>query len=85
MPSIPGYRLQLHNSLVTPIMIAGAPRKFAILNSTLGAALILGLHAIYLLPLFIILHIAAVFFAKKDPYFFEVLLRHLKQKKYYRV
>lgn len=85
MQKTPGFRLKLHNSLVMPIMLAGAPRQFAILNGTIGAALILGLHAIYLLPLFIIFHLIAVILAKKDPYFFEVLLRHIKQKKYYRV
>lgn len=65
-------------------MLSGVPRKFAILNWTICAALVLGLRAIYLLPIFIILHIAAVFFAKKDPDFFEVMLRLLKQKKFYK-
>jgi len=27
----------------------------------------------------------AVFFAKKDPYFFDVILRHLRQKRFYSV
>jgi type IV secretion system protein TrbD len=85
MEKTPGYRLKLHNSLVTPILLAGAPRQFAIMNGTLGAALILGLHAIFLLPLFVLFHLGAVYFAKKDPYFFDVILRHIKQKKYYRV
>ena len=60
------------------------PRKFAILNWTLCAALVLGLRAVYLLPLFVIFHIIAVFFAKKDPDFFEVVLRLLKQKRFYK-
>jgi len=80
----PGLRIKLHNSLITPILLGGVPRKFAILNWTICAALVLGLHAIYTLPLFIILHIIAVFLTKRDPYFFDVLLRHVKQKKYYR-
>lgn len=80
-----GFRIKLHNSLVTPLLIAGAPRKFAILNSTIGAAMVLGLHAIYTLPLFVITHLVAVFLAKRDPNFFDVLLRHIKQKKYYRI
>ena len=80
-----GFRISLHNSLTTPIMLSGAPRKFTILNWTIGAALVLGLHAYYLLPLFVIIHIVAVFFAKKDPNFFEVILRHIKQKRFYKV
>jgi len=83
--STPGYRISLHNSLTTHIMLGGVPRKFAILNWTICAAVVLGLRAIYLLPLFIILHAVAVFFAKKDPDFFDVLLKLLKQKKFYKV
>jgi|WetSurMetagenome_2_1015567.scaffolds.fasta_scaffold271578_2 type IV secretion system protein TrbD len=85
MQHTPGYRIKLHNALITPILLAGAPRQFAIINATLGAAIVLGLHAIYLLPLFIVLHIVAVFLAKKDPYFFEIFLRHIKQKKFYNI
>lgn len=81
----PGYRITLHNSLTTPIFLGGAPRKFAILNWTVGAALVLGLRAVYLAPFFIIFHMVAIFFAKKDPDFFEVVLRSLKQKKFYKV
>jgi type IV secretion system protein VirB3 len=83
--NIPGYRIVLHSSLTTLVLLGGVPRKFAILNWTLCAAMVLGLRAIYLLPLFIILHLMAIFFAKKDPDFFEVVLRSLKQKKFYRV
>ena len=81
----PGYRIKLHNSLVTPIMLAGVPRRFAILNGTLCAAVVLGLRAYYALPLFIILHIIGVVLTKNDPYFFDVLLRSLRKKKYYDV
>ncbi len=83
--SIQGYRITLHSSLVTPILLGGVPRKFAILNWTSCAAMVLGLRAVYLLPLFIALHFTAMFFTKKDPDFFEVILRLLKQKKFYRV
>ena len=83
--NIPGYRISLHTSLTMPIMLGGVPRQLAILNWTLCAALVLGLHAIYLLPLFVIIHFVAVYFSKKDPYFFEVMMRHLKQKRFYRV
>ena len=79
-----GLRIKLHSSLITPLLLGGTPRKFAILNWTICAALVLGLHAFYTLPLFIVLHIVAVFLTKRDPYFFDVLLRHLKQKRYYR-
>ena len=81
----PGYRIKLHNSLVMPIMLGGVPRRFAILNGTLCAAVVLGLRAYYALPLFIILHIIGVVLTKRDPYFFDVLMRSLRKKKYYDV
>ena len=79
----PGFRIKCHNSLTTPILLAGAPRRFAILNATVAAAFVLGLQLFYLLPIFIVFHVVAVLLAKRDPYLFEVVLRHLRQKKYY--
>jgi len=80
---VPGYRIKIHDSLTMPILFAGVPRRFAILNGTLCAALVLGLHAFYLLPLFVLIHIVVAIFAKKDPYFFDVILSHIRQKKFY--
>ena len=42
--SIPGFEVALHRSLTEPILLAGAPRSFAILNGTLAAAIGLGLR-----------------------------------------
>lgn len=80
----PGYRIVIHHSLTQPILLAGVPRRFAILNGTFCAALVLGLHAIFTLPIFLVLHVIAVYLTQKDPYFFEVMLRHLRQKTFYR-
>ena len=80
---IPGYKVRLHPSLIVPLMLAGVPRRFALLNGTLCAALVLGLHAIYMLPIFITSHAIVAFLSKKDPYFFHVVIRHLRQKKFY--
>lgn len=85
MQHIPGYRINVHSSLTTPILLAGAPRHFTILNGTICAALTIGLHAVYLLPVFIIFQAIAVMLTKQDPQFFAVFLRHMKQKKYYQV
>ena len=41
---IPGYEVALHRALTEPILLAGAPRSFAILNGTLAAAIGLGLR-----------------------------------------
>lgn len=80
-----GFRVKLHTSLVMPMMVAGVPRRFAILNGVACAAVVLGLQAIYALPLFFVLHVVSVVLAKRDPYFFDVLIRSLRKKKYYDV
>ena len=41
---LPGFEVVLHRALTEPILIAGAPRNFAILNGTLAAAIGLGLR-----------------------------------------
>jgi type IV secretion system protein VirB3 len=78
-----GFEVALHQSLTQPILLAGAPRAIAIANGTLAAALGLGLQ-MWLpgLSLWIVGHSLAVFAAKRDPHFGEVLMRHLGQKGY---
>lgn len=78
---IEGFDVPLHRSLTEPILLAGAPRSIAILNGTIAAAIGLGLQ-MWLAGLVIWLagHALAVFAAKHDPDFAEVLMRHLRQK-----
>ena len=78
-----GYEVPLHRSLTEPILLAGAPRGIAILNGPLAAALGLGLQLwIAGLVVWILGHTAAVYAAKYDPQFPQVLARHLKQRAY---
>jgi type IV secretory pathway TrbD component len=73
---IPGYEAPVHRSLTEPILLAGAPRAVAILNGTLSAAIGLGLRLwIAGLVLWAIGHMAAVWAAKRDPLFVEVVRR----------
>jgi type IV secretion system protein VirB3 len=73
----------LHRSLTEPLFLGGAPRDLAILNGTLTAALVLGLHCLYALPLGVLFHCGAVLAAKQDPQVCAVLRRHLRQRSYY--
>ena len=81
----PGYQVTIHNALTTPLLMAGVPRRFAILNGTAAAAITFGLHSWYAIPICAILHVVAAFLTKKDPYFFSIMTRHIKQKNYYQV
>ena len=79
--SVPGFEVVLHLSLTEPILLAGAPRSFAILNGTLAAAIGLGLR-LWLAGLIVWLagHTLAVWVTRKDPAFLIVLSRHARHK-----
>ncbi len=76
---IAGFEAPVHRALTEPILLAGAPRAVAILNGTLSAAIGLGLRLwIAGLVLWAIGHMAAVWAAKRDPSFVEVVRRHVR-------
>jgi type IV secretion system protein VirB3 len=76
---VAGYYAPVHRSLTEPILLGGAPRAVAIVNGTLAAAVGLGLRLwIAGGVLWLIGHLAAVWAAKRDPAFVEVVRRHLR-------
>jgi type IV secretory pathway TrbD component len=76
---VPGFSVPVHRALTEPILLGGAPRAIAILNGTLAAALGLGLRLWLVgLALWAIGHLAAVWAARRDPMFAEVVRRHLR-------
>jgi type IV secretion system protein TrbD len=76
---IPGFEAPVHRALTEPILLAGAPRAVAILNGTVSAAVGLGLRLwIAGLVLWALGHMAAVWAAKRDPLFVEVVRRHVR-------
>jgi type IV secretory pathway TrbD component len=79
--TVPGYEVALHRALTEPILIAGSPRSFAILNGTLAAAVSLGLR-LWIAGLLIWLagHAIAVWVTRKDPAFLTVLSRHARHR-----
>ena len=81
---MPGFEAPVHRALTQPILLAGAPRAIAILNGTLSAAIGLGLRLwIAGLVLWIIGHMAAVWAAKRDPSFVDVVRRHVRFPLYF--
>ena len=76
---VPGFAVPVHRALTEHILLGGAPRAIAILNGTLAAALGLGLRLWLVgLGLWAIGHFAAVWAAKRDPQFVDVVRRHLR-------
>jgi type IV secretion system protein VirB3 len=77
--TLPGFTVPVHRALTEHILLGGAPRSVAILNGTIAAALGLGLR-LWLVGIGIgaIGHFAAVWAAKRDPQFVDVVRRHLR-------
>ena len=73
-----GFVLPLRTSLTRPVLLGGAPRSFAILNATVGAAIAIGLQEPVIgLPFAAALQAAAAWAAARDPWFLETWPRHL--------
>jgi type IV secretion system protein TrbD len=80
-----GYYLPFHRSMTRPILLKGVPRRLAILNGTWTLAFGLGGQVWWVIPVGILFHVLASLGAKWDPWFFDVLLEHIKTKAYYHV
>jgi len=76
---VPGFYAPVHRALTEPILLGGAPRAVAIVNGTLAAAVGLGLR-LWIAGgiIWFIGHLAAVWAAKRDPAFVDVVRRHLR-------
>jgi len=75
----PGFYAPVHRALTEPILLAGAPRALAIVNGTVAAALGLGLRLwIVGLGLWLVGHGLAVWAARRDPHFVDVVRRHVR-------
>ncbi len=84
--TIAGFYAPVHRALTDPILLGGAPRPVAIAVGTLAAAVALGLRL--WIPGFFIWalgHSAAVWAAKRDPRFVDVVRRHLRYPPFLRV
>ncbi len=80
---VPGFEVPLHTAVTQPVLLAGVPRGFAILNATLAMVVGLGLHLWWLgFPAGILVHLAALVMTRHDPDWFDVMRRHLRQPAY---
>jgi len=80
---VAGFSVPVRRSLTEPILLGGAPRAVVIANGTLAAAVALGLRLwIPGLILWFVGHAAAVWAAKRDARFVEVVRRHLRYPAY---
>jgi len=80
-----GYYVPFQRSMTRPILLKGVPRKLAIANGTVTLAIGLGGQVWWYIPIGIGLHVLGMLAAKKDPWFFDVILEHLRTKSMYHV
>lgn len=83
MEEQPGFEIPIHQSITVSILLLGVPRNVFILNVTIGMAFVLGMSAIYMIPVFVIIHFLCVIATKKDEMFFDIFKRHRNLKTYY--
>jgi type IV secretory pathway TrbD component len=76
-----GFEVPLHRSLVEPMLLAGLPRTVALVLWTGVGAIAFGLHQLWVLPLGIVLHLAAAAVTKTDPYFFDIVILAVKTRR----
>jgi type IV secretory pathway TrbD component len=81
MEAEPGLEVPLHRSLTQPLMLVGLPRNLALLLWTTTSAFALGLHQLWVVPLAAVLHGVFAALARRDPFFFEVLIRAVGQRR----
>ena len=80
---VEGFEIAFHSSLSEPVTIAGVPRMIAVMNGALTAVLALGLQVPLIgLPLGFAIHAGCYWLNKRDPYFFDALKRHIRQRPY---
>jgi type IV secretion system protein VirB3 len=77
----PSLEVPLHRSLTQPLMLVGLPRNLALLLWTTTSAFALGLHQLWVLPLAVLLHVVFAALARRDPFFFDVLVRAVGQRR----
>ena len=79
LDAVLGFTIPVHRALTEPILLAGAPRAFAILNGTLAGAIGLGLQLWAAgIAIWLVGHLLAVWAARREPLFVEVGRRHLR-------
>jgi len=72
----------LYAATTERIMMGGIPRRLAILGGTVAAALVFGLHNLYVIPLILAVYVTLTVLYRLDRYFIEIVLLHIKEDDY---
>ena len=69
----------LHESLVSPLLIAGVEKPFVIVNVTLTLVLVADLHMLGWFPLSVLVHLFLVQMTREDPFTRRIYIRYNRQ------
>jgi type IV secretory pathway TrbD component len=83
MEDQPGFEIPIHESLTSALLILGVPREVFILNATIAMAFVLGMSALYMIPVFVLTHMGCMVATKQDEMFFGIFQRQQHLKSYY--
>jgi type IV secretion system protein VirB3 len=80
----PGYRIELHAYVSAPVTMGGVPRGLAIAIGVFTLIVSMGLRMPYIgIPAGMAIWVVAYKITKDDPYFVQVLRRHLYHPPYF--
>lgn len=80
-----GYYIPVHKSLIDPFLMAGVPTNFFIMLSSMTVSIGVMLKMYWFMGIAIVMYLVVRNYTKKDPQFFETLLAHFKEKRYFDV
>ena len=72
-------KIPIHRGLIERNMIAGVPRKVAILGGTIGGALVLGMQNAWMILVLVPIYLILVVLYRSDPYLLAVLVTHVTE------
>lgn len=79
-----GFRVPIHRSLTEPLMMAGIPRRIAILNGFATFAMVMGAHNLWVVPLGIVSHLVLLALYRRDQYILSIIKANLSRPSFLR-
>ena len=77
--SAPGFEIPFYTAMTQRVLVAGVPRTYFYLITTVCLALSLPLQAPLVgIPVWLALYLPGAYLTKLDPYFLPVILRSVK-------
>ena len=77
------FKLPLFAALTEPVLLMGAPPPMIVFNVCLAGIFVLSFHFLWVIPLNLAIHGAAIYATKQDADAFECLRSYMQQNRNY--